>query len=52
MPNPRKERAASTRMAWPTCKVAWTMRGAMVLGTRWRNMMRKSVAPRAWAAVA
>ncbi|MEM2094251.1 MAG: hypothetical protein QXI32_03015, partial [Candidatus Bathyarchaeia archaeon] len=28
---------ASTRMAPPICKVACTMRGAMVLGTRWRK---------------
>ena len=45
MPKPRKDRAASMRIANATASVPATMMGPAALGSRWRKIMRASEAP-------
>src|SRR6185295_14023873 len=49
-PSPRNDRAASTRMAAPSCAVTSTMNGPTVFGSTWRNAIRRWVRPSARAA--
>ena len=50
MPKPRKDSAASVRIAVPTASVPLTMTGPSVFGRMCRNMIRASPAPDAFAA--
>src|SRR5947207_3050257 len=49
-PNPKKLSVDSIRMADATPNVAATNTGAILLGRIWRKIVRKSLAPSAWAA--
>src|SRR5919106_7036732 len=51
IPNPRKLRPASARMAVPNMEDMMIRNGATVLGATWRNMILRSEAPMARAAV-
>ena len=50
IPSPRNDSDASTRMALPNWAVVITINGASVLGSTWRNAIRISFIPTAWAA--
>jgi len=50
IPNPRKESAASVRIAIPTIRVRVTTIGPTAFGSMCRNMMRRSPEPAAFAA--
>ena len=45
MPRPRKSRAASIRMIWPTPRLAATISTGSTFGSRWRTINRASRAP-------
>ncbi len=45
MPTPRKLRVASSRITWPTSRVASTVMVLTTLGKMWRVRMRKVEAP-------
>src|SRR5262245_19615845 len=50
VPRPRKDSAASVRMAVENDTVAWTRMGAITLGRTWRAIVRRLEAPIARAA--